>query len=153
MKLRIICSTNATNPQNIPSTSIVNWFASRGAEVVKGPCMRCLRPQYGSQNRIVRVPFVPFGFFDLSKCRCYLFICKTVETFVFLHMCNPALSKLIFNLLTGRVSVQNYFRQQPRWNPSFIFGFVHTHSILSTHSIPNLILTILIHCAVTQWMS
>ena len=77
---------------------------------------------------------------------CYLFICRKLA---FLHMCNPALSKLIFNLLTGRVSAQNYFRRQLRSN---LFISVHTHSILSTHSIPHLMPTILIHCAMTQWM-
>ena len=82
---------------------------------------------------------------------CYLFICKIVETFVFFHMCNSALSKLVSNLLTGRVSVRNDFRPQARSNHSFIS--VHTHFILSTHSIPYLMPAILIHGAVTQWMS
>ena len=34
---------------------------------------------------------------------------KTVEAFVFLNMCNSAWLKLIFNLLTGRVSAQITF--------------------------------------------
>ena len=63
-------------------------------------------------------------------------ICKTVETFVFLHMCKSVLSNLTLNLLTGRVSVQNYFRSQIRSNPSLIS--VHAHSMSSTHSIPHL---------------
>ena len=49
------------------------------------------------------------------------------------------------------LSVQNYFRPKPRWNPWFIS--FHTHSILSTHSIPHFMPTILIHCALmNEWV-
>ena len=47
--------------------------------------------------------------------------------------------------------VQIYFWPQPRSNPWFIS--VHTHSILSTHSIPHFMPTMLIHCALlNEWV-
>ena len=156
MKLRIICPTNAANqPEKCFDSQLssfwVTWF--RGENVllhaVSAPAV-----QAAVKTESFRVPWPwVFRLFNPSythkKCRnCDLMLfCKTVETFLFLHMCNPALSKLIFNLLTGRVSAQNYFRRQLRSN---LFISVHTHSILSTHSIPHLMPTILIHCAMTR---
>ena len=56
-----------------------------------------------------------------------------------LHMC-------YFSFIMGRVSMQNYFRPQPRSDPLFI----SVYSLQSTHSILHSMPTILLHCDMTQ---
>ena len=64
----------------------------------------------------------------------------TVEIFVFLHMCNSALSKVIFSLLTGRVGVKKITSSRslvriPRSFPSTHIPFIYTfHSTFDAHN-------------------
>ena len=150
MKLRIICPSNAANPTRKvlrQSTLIVlGHVVQRSLHEVSAPAV-----QATVKTESFRVPWPwVFRLFNPSythkKCRnCDLMLfCKTIETFVYLHMCNPALSKLIFNLLTGRVSRRAIllppaasFESRFHFRPHtfhFVYTFHSTCDAQDTHS-------------------